>query len=406
MEEIEIPLYFICPISLQIMKDPVTAITGITYDRESIEHWLFTGKNTSCPVTKQPLPKDSDLTPNHTLRRLIQAWCTANAGLGIDRIPTPKPLLDKDQILKLLREFMHPKFQLKTVKRLELLAAENERNKKLMAETGVPKATLMFLLSCFEKKHTDGVEEALSVLNFIIRFPSSETWNLVREETDRIFKCFTWVLGSGFENHIKTGAVLVLKSIVEKANPSELAKLKPEFFTAVIEILRRNREQITQQGINAALQIMLEVIQSGKNRVKMAETGFVSELIELEYEANEKKTTELVLGILFHLCSCAEGRAKFLSHKAGIFVVSKKINRVSSVANDRAVMILGSICKHSGTKMVLQEMLEVGAVSRLCVLLQLVDVDAYLKDNVRQILRLFYGELKDSPCFGNSQHLR
>ncbi|GAY32906.1 hypothetical protein CUMW_004710 [Citrus unshiu] len=72
-QDIEIPEYFICPISLQIMKDPVTAITGITYDRESIEHWLFQGNNNAeCPVTKQPLPKDSDLTPNHTLRRLVR----------------------------------------------------------------------------------------------------------------------------------------------------------------------------------------------------------------------------------------------------------------------------------------------------------------------------------------------
>ncbi|KAI9107682.1 hypothetical protein K1719_021345 [Acacia pycnantha] len=90
MEEIEVPQYFVCPISLQIMKDPVTALTGITYDRESIEQWLLKAKEHKCPVTKQPLPRGSDLTPNHTLRRLIQAWCSENAALGVDRIPTPK----------------------------------------------------------------------------------------------------------------------------------------------------------------------------------------------------------------------------------------------------------------------------------------------------------------------------
>ncbi|XWS52788.1 hypothetical protein CRYUN_Cryun11dG0102400 [Craigia yunnanensis] len=35
MDEIEIPQYFVCPISLQIMKDPVTVVTGITYDKEN-----------------------------------------------------------------------------------------------------------------------------------------------------------------------------------------------------------------------------------------------------------------------------------------------------------------------------------------------------------------------------------
>jgi len=57
----------------------------VTYNKESIKHWLFTSKNTTCPVSKHPLPKESDLTPNHTLRRLIQAWCTQNASHGINR---------------------------------------------------------------------------------------------------------------------------------------------------------------------------------------------------------------------------------------------------------------------------------------------------------------------------------
>ena len=61
-----------CPISLQPMQDPVTAPTGITYDRCAIERWLAAGHAT-CPVTGQRLAL-ADLTPNHTLRRLIQSW--------------------------------------------------------------------------------------------------------------------------------------------------------------------------------------------------------------------------------------------------------------------------------------------------------------------------------------------
>lgn len=110
MEEVEIPQYFLCPISLMIMKDPVTTVTGITYDRESIEMWLLTAEEEAttmmtCPVTKQKLPRDIELlTPNHMLRRLIQAWCIANASNGIDRIPTPKYPLNKSHILRLVRQ--------------------------------------------------------------------------------------------------------------------------------------------------------------------------------------------------------------------------------------------------------------------------------------------------------------
>ena len=104
MDEIDVPPFFVCPISLELMKDPVTVSTGITYDRHSIEKWLFAAvpKNNTCPVTKQPLLPD--LTPNHTLRRLIQAWCTVNASHGVQRIPTPKPPVDKTLIEKLLRD--------------------------------------------------------------------------------------------------------------------------------------------------------------------------------------------------------------------------------------------------------------------------------------------------------------
>uniref|UniRef100_A0A0D3FVQ9 U-box domain-containing protein n=1 Tax=Oryza barthii TaxID=65489 RepID=A0A0D3FVQ9_9ORYZ len=86
---VEVPSYFVCPISLEIMRDPVTLSTGITYDRESIERWVFTDGHGECPVTKQRLaPADGrEPTPNHTLRRLIQGWCAVHA---VERFPTPR----------------------------------------------------------------------------------------------------------------------------------------------------------------------------------------------------------------------------------------------------------------------------------------------------------------------------
>uniref|UniRef100_A0A2N9GL41 U-box domain-containing protein n=1 Tax=Fagus sylvatica TaxID=28930 RepID=A0A2N9GL41_FAGSY len=373
MDEIEVPQYFICPISLQIMKDPVTAITGITYDRESIEQWLFTSKNTTCPVTKQPLPKDSDLTPNHTLRRLIQAWCTQNASHGIDRIPTPKPPLDKFQVQKLIKHLWQPEIQLKTIRKLEILAAENERNRKYMVEAGVPKAMLIFIVTCFKQGQIDGLEEAFGVLNFI-KIPSAETKQFLVENV-HIIESLTWVLCCEMKNHVtvKSHTMLVLKTIIEATNSSVLERLKPEFFNGIVRVLRSG---ITQQGIKAALHVLLEACPWGRNKILMVEAGTVFELIELE------------LG--------------FPENQGSIAVVSTRILRVSATADDRAVLILSMICKFSGTYMVLQEMLKVGAVSKLCSLLQ-VDCAKYLKDKAREILRLHFEEWKDSPCFGGSQ---
>ncbi|RDX57764.1 E3 ubiquitin-protein ligase PUB24, partial [Mucuna pruriens] len=393
MEEIEVPQYFICPISLQIMKDPVTAITGITYDRESIEQWLFTNKNTTCPLTKQPLPKDSDLTPNHTLRRLIQAWCTQNASLGIDRIPTPKPPLNKIQVLKLLKNLNDPK----TLMQLELLAAENERNKKCLLEAGVPRAMIIFIVNCHKKGQIQkGLEQALSILQFV-KIPTQECAQLLMEN-DQILDSLTWVLTlDEMENSraVKSHAVQVLKKVINKGDPWLLARLKPEFFERIAKVLRHG---VTQQGARAALEVLMSACPWGRNRVMMVEAGLVHDLVEIELTAPEKRVTELTLAILFHLCSCASGRAEFVRHEGSIAVVTERILKVSKPVDDRAVFVLSLVSRFSGTNAVVQEMLKVGSVAKLCMLLQS-DSAKYLKDKAMEILKAHSQVWNNSPCF-------
>ncbi|KAK2454651.1 E3 ubiquitin-protein ligase PUB23 [Trifolium repens] len=398
MDEIEVPQYFICPISLQIMKDPVTAITGITYDRDSIEHWLFRNKNITCPVTKQPLPLDSDLTPNHTLRRLIQSWCTQNASLGIDRIPTPKPPLTKTHVQKLVKEMKDSKFQLKSLMQLELLAAENERNRKCLLENGVPRSMILFLVDCYKKGEIlEGIEEALSFLQFV-KVPTEEVKNLL-SENDQIVDSLTWILSSEMKNSVavKSHAVMVLKKFINKCDSILLERLKPDFFDKIVKILKYG--VITQQGLCSALHVLLCCCPLGRNRLMMVEAGVVRELIEIELTAvHEKRITELTFGILFHLCSCANGRFQFLSHEGSIAVLTERILKVSMTVDDRAVFILSLISKFSATKNVLDEMLKVGTVSKLFVLLQ-ADHAKYLKDKVMQIFKAHSEVWKNSPCF-------
>ncbi|KAB5552928.1 hypothetical protein DKX38_010239 [Salix brachista] len=392
--DIEVPKFFICPISLQIMRDPVTAITGITYDRGSIEYWLSTSENTACPVTKQPLQKDSDLTPNHTLRRLIQAWCTENASHGVDRIPTPKPRLDKASVLKLMKNLSRHELQIKTLSQLESLAAENERNRKCMVDAGLPKAMLLLIVACFKKGQVSGIQEALSILCFI-KIPRSES-RVFFSENYKIIESLTWVLGCKVENFatVKSHAASVLKMLVQEAGSSVLERLKPEFFVTIAGVLR---EGITHQGINAALQVLLDACSWGRNRKMMVESGVVFELIELELGSPERRTTELNLGVVSHLCCCAEGRDQFLSHGGSIAVVAKKILRVSPAVDDRATQILSLICKFSGTSRVIQEMVDFKAVPKLCMLLQ-ADCAPFLKDKAREILKSLSDEWKNSPC--------
>ncbi|KAM7463466.1 hypothetical protein LguiA_031587 [Lonicera macranthoides] len=68
-----IPVDFLCPISLELMRDPVIVATGQTYERSYIQRWIDCG-NTTCPKTQQKL-QNLTLTPNYVLRSLITQWC-------------------------------------------------------------------------------------------------------------------------------------------------------------------------------------------------------------------------------------------------------------------------------------------------------------------------------------------
>lgn len=398
------PKYFTCPISLQIMRDPVTAVTGITYDRESIEKWFSTTAATNdmitCPVTKQSLPRDSDLTPNHTLRRLIQAWCIANASSGIDRIPTPKPPLDKRQVLNLVRDLGVNSDNLKkiiTLKKIETLV-ENERNRRLMMEGGVNKAMLLFVIRCFKEGNMFGVEEALRILHHVW-VPNDEVKVFVNENSD-FLDSLAWTLGHREANNcalaMKSEAISVLKMAVEVANSSRLERLRLELFMNITNNVLREKS-VSQKTLKSALQVLIEACPWGRNRIKIIESGAVFELIELELMKPEKHTTELIFNLLSHLCSCADGREQLLQHACGIAMVSKKILRVSVATDDRAIHILSLIARFSAKSAVIMEMLRVGAVTKLCMVMQ-ADCAPYLKDKAKGILKLHSKVWNDSPC--------
>ena len=65
----EIPYELKCPISLEIMKDPIICSDGHTYDRKSIET-LFKNKNYISPTTREKLDKNILIT-NYNIKKMI-----------------------------------------------------------------------------------------------------------------------------------------------------------------------------------------------------------------------------------------------------------------------------------------------------------------------------------------------
>ncbi|XP_016511355.2 E3 ubiquitin-protein ligase PUB24-like [Nicotiana tabacum] len=407
MEEVEIPQYFLCPISLQIMKDPVTTVTGITYDRQSIEQWLLMAdKNTTtCPVTKQSLPRDIELlTPNHMLGRLIRSWTIGNAENGIEQIPSPKYPMNKSHVIRLIRQVNNRELYVEALRKMGNMVSENEKNKKCLNEAGVIKAMVCFILRSFkEGKLIVGIEEALRIFH-LVWSPTHDNKQVVKENHDLI-EAILWILKREMINNnnnqvviIKTHAIMVLKNVISVSSSNLLSSLTPEFFQEMLNILRKNsKTKVSQQATKAALHVLIDACSRGRNRLKMIELGAIFELIELELSNNEKRVTELVFCLLLHLCSLADGRAELLKHAAGIVVVSKRILRISSATDDSAIQILGLISKFSATKEVLIEMLRVGAVSKLCMVIQ-ADCKAFIKKKAMEILRAHSNVWSNSPC--------
>eukprot|EP00435_Cladocopium_sp_Y103_P063905 s761_g25.t1 len=66
------PAELCCPISRQLMWDPVVAQDGYTYERCNIERWL--GTKPQSPMTGTPLPTPAVLNPNQHVKSAIRSF--------------------------------------------------------------------------------------------------------------------------------------------------------------------------------------------------------------------------------------------------------------------------------------------------------------------------------------------
>ncbi|XP_010549429.1 PREDICTED: U-box domain-containing protein 17 [Tarenaya hassleriana] len=146
---ITIPKDFVCPISLDLMRDPVIVSTGQTYDRNSIVRWIEEGHCT-CPKTGQVLI-DSRLVPNRALKNLILQWCMAS-GISHDSeiietptepfglaLPTKAAVeANKATVLILIQNLANGSEAAQTVaaREIRLLAKTGKENRSYIAEAG------------------------------------------------------------------------------------------------------------------------------------------------------------------------------------------------------------------------------------------------------------------------------
>ncbi|XWS32010.1 hypothetical protein CRYUN_Cryun23aG0124100 [Craigia yunnanensis] len=91
---------FYCPITRDVMVDPVETSSGQTFERSAIEKW-FTEGNNLCPLTMTPLDT-SILRPNKTLRQSIEEWKDRNTMITIASLKSNLTSGDEEEVLHYL----------------------------------------------------------------------------------------------------------------------------------------------------------------------------------------------------------------------------------------------------------------------------------------------------------------
>jgi hypothetical protein len=90
-EDRDVPKGFMCPLTMDIMYDPVLDPEGNTYERRAIMEWLRHKRNS--PVSRQPL-NDKMLIPNNALRETIHELMGTewSDGQALEHPPAGLPL--------------------------------------------------------------------------------------------------------------------------------------------------------------------------------------------------------------------------------------------------------------------------------------------------------------------------
>ncbi|KAM3353111.1 hypothetical protein ACQJBY_024348 [Aegilops geniculata] len=150
-----------CPISLQLMYDPVIVSSGQTYERVCIEKWFNDGHST-CPKTQQQLAHLS-LTPNYCVKAMISSWCEQNDFPVPDGPPGSfdvnwRLALSDSQATGCVSV---DSFDTSNIKGVKVVPLENEtREEPANSESGTLDDS-----SCFEFDMNEGYRNLLLVLN-------------------------------------------------------------------------------------------------------------------------------------------------------------------------------------------------------------------------------------------------
>ncbi|URE47818.1 Ubox [Musa troglodytarum] len=313
MDSASVPEHFRCPISSELMKDPVVLASGQTYDRPFIQEWLNSG-NRTCPQSHQILP-NTILTPNHLVHRMISQWC-----------------IEHD---------------------ISLPPLDNEQDEDKGLITGKEKNVLDGLLqkicsptSVMEQK------QALSELRLLTKCKRSFR-ALIGENDDAISQLLAVpsIPELSADPEVQEDTATTILNISINETNKKIVGDNPQAIPFLIDALKAGR--IETRSNSAAALFSLSALDS--NKLKIGELGAMKPLIELLEQGNSSAKKDAGSAI-FSLCLARENRARAVS--GGVLgVVLNAITDRSLVNESLAILAL-----LSSNQEAIEEIAETGGV--------------------------------------------
>ncbi|KAJ6834393.1 putative U-box domain-containing protein 29 [Iris pallida] len=391
------PSFFRCPISLDVMKSPVSLCTGVTYDRSSIQRWLDSGNNT-CPATMQPLPS-TDLTPNLTLHRLINLW-----GWGGAQQPQQSQPLPSKVILEDIRSSPDPIPALNSL--LDIISSTGDcdgddfDNSTLIGPGG---AAALLALKLGDQTNPDlrNLRVAESLVAIISKILTQEEpcrqpmLSALAADLDATVSSLISVLkdgGSSFRS--RRDAAAVLGAVVGSVDGESKARLaeRPDLVPELVRLA--SREPLDRAAVEAALSCLVGLSGARRGaRLRMVRMGIVplaTRVLTAAEKAVGPAAAEKALKLLEVASGCSDGREEICElGERCIGAVLGRMMKAGKEGRESAVAVLWSVC-HLFRDRRAQEAVAAsnGGLTKILLLMQS-DCSAAVRQMTGDLLKIF-----------------
>jgi hypothetical protein len=355
------PDEFRCPISLDLMSDPVIVASGHTYDRASITRWIDAG-NQTCFKSGQKLSHLS-LIPNYALRSLISQWCedhhipfdkqdkVSKKGSSMEHIATTKAALEATKVTAsfLVGKLVtgSPEAQKQAAYELRLLAKCSMDNRMCIADAGA----IPLLVSLLSSKDSKTQENAVTALLNLSIFDKNKVLIMAAEALDPIIE----VLRSATSMEARENAAATLFSLSVVDDYKVQIGSKPMAINALVVLLR---DGTPQRGKKDAATALLNLAVYHDNKPKIVSAGIVPIIISLLQDDEAEEIRDDTLAVLALIAGCPDGLAAISIEATAIPVLVGLLRSGSSRGKENAIVVLHALCK-SGGEEVLSSVLQV-----------------------------------------------